>query len=57
MFVQLPNVRNYRVQIYPCTTQNTFGKPAWENRLSAPTRTAILVNGDGGSTTQRTCHQ
>jgi hypothetical protein len=57
IFMQLPNVRNYRVQIYPCTAQNTYGKPVWENQLSAPTQAAILVNGDGGSTTQRTCTQ
>jgi hypothetical protein len=57
MWVQLPNVRNYRVHIYPCTAQNKFGQPVWENQLSALTREAIVVNGDAGSTTKRTCHQ
>ena len=47
MFVQLPNVRNYWVQIYPCTAQNTLGKPVWENLLSAPTQAAIVVRRRG----------
>jgi hypothetical protein len=55
IFVKLPNTRNFQVQIYPCTAQNTYGTPVWENRLSAPTQAAILVNGDEGSTTQRRC--
>jgi hypothetical protein len=57
IFAQLPNVRNYKVQFYPCTAKNTFGKPVWENLLSAPTQAAILVNGDSGSKTQRMCTQ
>ena len=57
MWVQLPNVRNYKVpMIYPCTAQNTFGNPVRENLLSA-TNSPILVNGVAGSRTKRTCTQ
>jgi hypothetical protein len=57
LFVQVPGVRKYRVQIYPCTAQNRFGGPVHENQLSAPTQAAIAVNGDSGSTAMRMCAQ
>lgn len=56
MFVNLPKMRRYQVQIYPCTAANKFGPPVWENLLSAP-GTSISVNGDPGSKTIRTCTQ
>ncbi len=45
----IATISEYRIKV--------IGKPVWENLLSAPTRAAIFVNGDSGSTPQRTCTQ
>jgi len=51
-----PGMRNYRVQIHPCSADGTFGKAVWENVINATSQT-VLVNGDAGSATGRSCKQ
>jgi hypothetical protein len=54
--VSPPGTRAYRVQIEACNADGTFGKPSWQN-INIVTSQTVLVNGDPGSTTARTCKQ
>jgi hypothetical protein len=53
-FAIVPGTRKYRIQIEPCTANNTFGTATWQN-VNKVSTTIVLVNNDPGSSTERVC--